>query len=431
MPSETFERAILHIDGDAFFASCEQASHPHLKDACIVIGQERGIASAFSYSAKARGVTRGMPIQQVRRICPEAIILPGNYELYQKYANRMYAIVRRFTPLVEEYSIDECFADITGMQRTHTMSYEEIGRTIKQALEDELGITFSIGLASNKVLAKIGSTWDKPSGYTILYPSQTHRFLEQKTISGIWGIGKQTAFFLKAHGIATAYDFTQQSRDWVIENMNKPYHDIYDELCGRTRLHIQTNPRTIYKSISATHTHTPSLNNKDQLFSELSRNIERACNKARRYNMQVCTVHIFLKDDAFTYNVIEYNLPVPTYAPSRIIDHTYQYFEKIFHTGKMYRATGVTFKKLIPKQYDQDLFGYTQSIQKDEEITDVIDVINERYGSHALHLASSHASFQAHTHHHALMKQSHISTQQNRHAAELKSLYIPWIGEVS
>lgn len=429
--SDTFKRAILHIDGDAFFASCEQASHSHLKNACIVIGQERGIASAFSYSAKARGVIRGMPIQQVKRICPEAIILPGNYDLYQTYAKRMYAIVKRFTPHVEEYSIDECFADITGMDRVCNMSYEDIGRIIKQTLEDELGITFSIGLASNKVLAKIGSTWDKPSGYTIIYPSHTQRFLKQKPIGDIWGIGKQTASFLIGHNIITAYDFVLRPRSWVIAHMTKPYHDIYDELSGIFRLPLLTKTRDTYKSISATRTFTPSSSNRAYIFSELSRNVERACKKARHYNIQASRVSIFIKDNAFQYFAIEYDLAVPTYAPAHIIDSASVYFERIFQSGKVYRFTGVTFTKLIPKNYQRDLFGYRDTVNTHEYIADTIDAINDRLGSHAIYIASSHASFQAHTKRHDLLNQSsHISTQNNRHMAMIKKLYIPWIGEV-
>src|SRR3954462_9888402 len=104
----SFPRAILHIDGDAFFASCEQAADPALRGRAVVTGLERGIASSMSYEAKARGVTRGMPLHDIRRVCPECVILPSDYETYGLMSVRMYANVRRFTAIVEEYSIDEC-----------------------------------------------------------------------------------------------------------------------------------------------------------------------------------------------------------------------------------------------------------------------------------------------------------------------------------
>jgi len=155
----TFSRAILHIDGDAFFASCEQSRRPKLQGRPVVTGKERGIAASMSYEAKARGVTRGMRLADIRKVCPDAVILPSDYETYSLLSKRFFAIVRRYTPDVEEYSIDECFADVTGLRRPLRMSYMQIAERIKQDLDTELGFTFSVGLAPNKVVAKIASKW--------------------------------------------------------------------------------------------------------------------------------------------------------------------------------------------------------------------------------------------------------------------------------
>src|SRR3990172_3256646 len=111
----SWPRAIVHIDGDAFFASCEQAVHPEYRDKPVVTGKERGIVAAASYEAKAKGVSRGVPLWEVKKLCPDAIILPSDYEKYSIFSKRMFAILRRFTPLVEEYSIDEAFVELTGL----------------------------------------------------------------------------------------------------------------------------------------------------------------------------------------------------------------------------------------------------------------------------------------------------------------------------
>jgi nucleotidyltransferase/DNA polymerase involved in DNA repair len=113
---ESFSRAIVHIDGDAFFASCEQSRRPKLQGRPVVTGKERNIAASMSYEAKAAGVTRGMPLAEIRKICPDAVILPSDYETYSLLSKRFFAIVQRYTPDVEDYSIDECFADLTGLQ---------------------------------------------------------------------------------------------------------------------------------------------------------------------------------------------------------------------------------------------------------------------------------------------------------------------------
>jgi DNA polymerase-4/DNA polymerase V len=122
--SGSFPRAILHIDGDSFFAACEVAKNPSLRGKPVITGKERGIVSAATYEAKARGVKRGVPLHEALKACPDAIILPSDYETYSLFSNRMYEIVRRYTPAVEEYSIDECFADLTGLRRTLRKNYQ-------------------------------------------------------------------------------------------------------------------------------------------------------------------------------------------------------------------------------------------------------------------------------------------------------------------
>src|SRR5215217_7145108 len=185
----SYPQAILHIDGDAFFASCEQAGNPKLKGKPVVTGKERGIAASMSYEAKARGVTRGMRLADIRKVCPEAVILPSDYETYSLLSKRFFAIVRRYTPDVEEYSIDECFCDLTGLRRPLRMSYLKIAERIKREFDAELGFTFSVGLAPNKVVAKIASKWQKPSGLTAIPGRELHRFLAKLPVEKVWGIG--------------------------------------------------------------------------------------------------------------------------------------------------------------------------------------------------------------------------------------------------
>src|SRR5215470_12386510 len=210
----SFPRAIVHIDGDAFFASCEQSRRPKLQGRPVVTGKERGIVASMSYEAKARGVTRGMRISDIRKVCPDAVILPSDYETYSLLSKRFFAIVRRYTPDVEEYSIDECFADLTGLRRPLRMSYLKIAERMKKALDTELGFTFSVGLAPNKVVAKIGSKWEKPSGLTAIPVGELPRYLTTLPVEKVWGIGPNTTALLRQHGIQTAFEFAQRPEAW-------------------------------------------------------------------------------------------------------------------------------------------------------------------------------------------------------------------------
>src|SRR5438874_5528884 len=210
-----FPRAIVHIDGDAFFASCEQSRRPKLQGRSVVTGKERGIAASMSYEAKARGVTRGMRLADIRKVCPEAVILPSDYETYSLLSKRLFAIVRRFTPDVEEYGIDECFADLTGLRRPLGMKYITMAQKIKESLDAELGFTFSVGLAPNKVIAKLASKWKKPSGLTAIQARDIHLYLKDLPVEKVWGIGPQTAAYLQKCGMCTALAFARRNEAWV------------------------------------------------------------------------------------------------------------------------------------------------------------------------------------------------------------------------
>ena len=198
------------IDGAAFFASCEQARDPTLQGKPVVTGKERGIAASISYEAKALGVTRGMRLFEIKRLSPDAVILPSDYETYSLLSTRLFSIVRRYTPDVEEYSIDECFCDVTGLRRVLRMSYPEMVQKMKRDLDTELGFTFSVGLAPNKVLSKIASKWQKPSGFTAVSGRDIQRFLRELSVSKVWGIGHNTAALLAKHGVTTALDFARK-----------------------------------------------------------------------------------------------------------------------------------------------------------------------------------------------------------------------------
>src|SRR4030095_6694656 len=295
----SFPRAIVHIDGDAFFASCEQSRDPQLQGRPVITGKERGIVASMSYEAKARGITRGMRLFEVKRLCPDAILLPSDYETYGLLSRRMFTIVRRYTPAVEEYSIDECFADLTGLQRPLHMSYLQIVEKIKRDLDTELGFTFSAGLAPNKVLAKIASKWKKPSGLTTIPGRDIHLFLTGLPVNKVWGIGAKTTALLNKFGIQTALDFARQPEFWVNKWLTKPGYEIWQELNGHSILPLITEEKSTYQTIQKVKTFTTPSSDRNFVFSQLSKNIESACIKARRYRLAAQGAAIFLKTQQF------------------------------------------------------------------------------------------------------------------------------------
>lgn len=379
------------MDGDAFFVAVEVAKNPKLKGLPVVTGQERGIVSALSYEAKALGVTRGLPIFQLKKLFPQVIILPGDYASYIRYSKSMFDIVRRYADDVEEYSIDECFADLTGLDRTLKMTYLQIAERIKKEINEELDLSVSIGLAPTKVLAKVASKWIKPNGLTVITDNSIENFLKSVPIGKVWGIGRSTSELLIRMGIKTALDFYIKSIDWIDHNLAKPYKVIWHELHGQLVNAVDPNPKLKYSSIQKTRSFHPASNNEVFLFSQLSKHIEDACAKTRHFNLLSKKVSIFLKSRNFEYFTFSFNIPNPTNAPEIIISLAKEYFDRIYNREIKYRTAGVRLYELISNEVHQnDLFGNNIRSDKFELIHKQIDSIEAKYGKRMVYLASTH-----------------------------------------
>lgn len=387
------EKTILHLDGDAFFVAVEMAKNPKLKGKPVVTGEERGIVTALSYEAKAFGIKRGIPIFQLRKQFPKVIVLPGDYKAYVRYSKNMFDIVRRYVDDVEEYSIDECFADLTGLDKPLKMSYKEIAEKIKKEIKTELDITVSVGVAPTKVLAKVASKWAKPNGLTLIEKKDIKKFLEKVLIEKIWGIGPQTSIFLKKKGLITALDFFEKELSWVHNNLSKPHEVIWRELKGEYIIEIDSKPKSGYSSIQKTRSFHPSTNNKVFLLSELSKNIEDACAKARYFKLFPQKVSFFLKDKNFAYAFTSVKLHTPTNAPEIINMLLDKEFKNIYTKGTPYRTTGVILSSLIPESVSQcDLFGYDKKASKFEIIHNQLDKLERKFGKKLVYLASTQKS---------------------------------------
>lgn len=383
-------KVIFHIDGDAFFVGVETAKDPSLKGLPVVTGEERGIVSALSYEAKALGIVRGMPIFKVKQDFPHVRILPGDYKSYVQYSGKMFSIVNRYAYGVEEYSIDECFADFTGLDRTLKKSYQEIAREIKKEIYDELGISVSVGLAPTKVLAKVASNWVKPNGLTEITPAAIADFLSSTPIKKIWGIGPKTSEFLVQKGVLTAKDFCMKGEAWVHQNLSKPYGVIWRELSGESVLGVDTEVKTSYSSIQKTRTFHPPTNDKIFLWSQLSKHVEDACKKARYYEQVPKKVSIFLKMQNLKVVARSVTLAVPSHSPEIVLSAVRPLFDDLHTRNILYRTAGVVLQDLIINNgIQEDLFGGTHTAQKLDQVYKQIDALENKFGKRVVYLAST------------------------------------------
>lgn len=389
----SWPRAILHIDADAFFASCEQAIHPEYRGKPVITGKERGIVAAASYEAKAKGVSRGVSLLDVKKICPDAIIVPSDYETYSLFSKRMFEIMRRFTPKVEEYSIDEAFAEITGFQRPYNCSYAKIATKIKDTLESELGITFSIGLSLSKVLAKIGSKHNKPSGFTPIPGKKIDEFLKITPVGKIWGIGPRTAAYCNAHGMHTALDFAAKPQEFITKHFTKPHQEIWEELNGNSVYEVTTEEKNTYATISKSKTFTPPSQERSFVFSHLLKNLENACIKARRHNLVAKGLVAFIKTQEYKMIGLEAGLNRPSAFPNDMVKILRMLFEDMFNPKYLYRATGIVLTGLRADEGLQlSLFEPVVRVEKLKRIYEAVDELAARQGKHTVHMGATVAA---------------------------------------
>ena len=428
-----FPKAILHVDGDAFFVSCELTRRPDLRGRPVVTGEERGIATAVNQPAKKLGVVRGMRTHDIRRNFPSVIILPSDYVMYAQYARRMYAIVRRYAgeDRVEEYSIDECFADLTGLAGDGARaangasypSYEALAAAIQADLYSSLGITFSVGLGVNKVMAKAASKWRKPFGLTVIPRGAIRDFLKDLPVGKVWGIGSATTVYLRKLGLATALDLAGQSRAWVAEHCDRPLAEIYEEFQGNYVKKLDVVGGSVVGfggadlggnassggsasrmpgSIQQTRTFYPPVAtrpcDRDFLWSQISHHLEDACVKLRSKGLVAARAFFFVKTSAFEYIRGEAILPDAAAAAQEILKAIAPEFEKIWKRsgGLFFRAAGICLSDLKAEGAGtQPLFAATATTDRSSTIHRAVDRLSRRFGRHAVFLGSSFKALKA------------------------------------
>ena len=384
----SWPRAIAHVDADAFFASVEQAVHPELKGRPVITGAERGIVAAASYEAKARGVKRAVPLYQVRKICPDCVILPSDYETYSLYSKRIFSIMRRFSPVVEEYSIDEGFCDLTGLRRLFHCDYLEIGRRIQETICTELDITVSVGISLSKSLAKLCSKFRKPRGLTAVAGRQIHLLLGRTPLEKVWGFGPNTVALLTKHGLTTALDFVKRPESFASALMGKVGRELWAELRGEYVYEVSTEADDRQLSISKTKTFSPPSSDRAYLWARALRNLESACIKARRHRLAARRIVLHLRTQQFDHAGLEAKIARATSSTNEIAPIMAALFDELYRPGVLYRATGVVLADLAEERPAQ--FGFFEDVSHalaSERAFEAVDEIADRFGKHTMFMA--------------------------------------------
>ncbi len=302
-------RTILHVDMDAFFVSVEIQHDPSLLGKPVIVGGDgrRGVVAAASYEARAYGVHSAMPSVRARRLCPQAIFVPGRHDRYGEVSERVMEIFRSYTPLVEPLSLDEAFLDVTGARRLHGDGLT-IAREIRQRVEAQEGCTCSVGVSAIKFVAKLASVHAKPKasptgpvegpGVTVVAPGQELDFLRPHPVRALWGIGKATEPKLERLGVQTIGDLEQLPEKLLIRHLG--------EAAGRHLFELshaiderQVVARSEPKSISHEETFSRDKHSHDALAREVVRLADSVAHRARTsgYTGRTVTLKLRFSED--------------------------------------------------------------------------------------------------------------------------------------
>ncbi len=386
-PSEMRLRWILHVDLDAFFASVEELLNPDLRGKPVIVGAppaQRGVVASASYAARAYGVRSAMPTARALKLCPHAILVPPRRRVYSEFSDRVMAILSEFSPVLEPISIDEAFLDLTGCERLWG-PIPEVARCIQQRIMDEVGLSASVGLASNKLVAKIASDLRKPHGFVYVEHGREAEFLAPLPVERLWGVGKVTASALHRLGVETIGDLAALPGEALVEAFGPHGVALKRRALGQDDSPVITEWRA--KSVSHEETFATDQTDEDFLQHELLRLSDQVADRLRASGQAGRTVRLKIRYGDFTTVIRSETLPMPTASARDIYETALALWRKHRQEGRPVRLVGVGAANLENAPYRQ--LGLFDDIRpRDDKLARTLDEIRDKFGRDAIGRAS-------------------------------------------
>jgi DNA polymerase-4 len=290
------KRKIIHIDMDAFYASIEQRDNPEYRGKPIAVGgspQGRGgVVATASYEARKFGVRSAMPSKKAVQLCPQIIFIRPRFDVYKEVSQRIRAIFKRYTDVIEPLSLDEAYLDVSE-DKQNIGSAIEIAKQIRQAIKDELQLTASAGISINKFVAKIASDINKPDGLTFIGPSKVEKFMETLPVEKFFGVGKVTAERMKKMGLHTGADLKKLSEAELVKHFGKSGKFYYKIVRGLDDREVQAARET--KSVGAEDTFPYDLKTLEDMHDELDKIAKSVHDRLSRYGLKGRTITLKIK----------------------------------------------------------------------------------------------------------------------------------------
>jgi DNA polymerase-4 len=377
-------RVIMHLDLDAFFCAVEELRDPSLRGRAFAVGgspEGRGVVASCSYAAREYGIHSAMPMAQAVRRCPNLIVVRSNFKSYGHYSRQVMERLRALTPLVEKLSIDEAFLDVTGIRDEP----EVIARRLQKQINDELNLPCSLGVASNKLVAKTANNIGKaqarggstPNAITIVPPGSEADFLAPLPVRELWGVGPKTADKLRMLGIETIGDVARWPAADLIRRFGKHGADIHRRAQGIDNRPVETEHES--KSISKETTFSRDINNRDELLQTLRRLADGVGRQLRKEGLAGTTVKLKLRWPDFTTITRQITLPQPVSTDDEIYAAAADIFATAWPRHQYVRLIGVGVSGLDTARRQLSLWD-AQNEQQEQQLQQTLDDLRDRFG---------------------------------------------------
>ncbi|GAB4244999.1 MAG: DNA polymerase IV [Thermoleophilia bacterium] len=373
-------RAIAHLDLDAFFASVEENLDPTLKGRPVIVGGgERGVVSTANYLARRYGVHSAMPMRTARRLCPHAVVLRGNYRLYKEYSRRLMDLLGEYSPLVEQVSLDEAYVDLTGTERLFG-PVVRTARRIQRRVSEELDLSISVGLAGNKLVAKVASDLEKPRGFTVVPRGSEAAFLAPLPVERLPGVGPVMLGRLKDRGIATIGDLARVPE----QLMRLSFGEVGEVLSQRARGEDirAVMPRETVKSISKETTFEEDVGDPSLLEATLLHLTEDVGRRLRQKRLEARTITVKIRYSDFVTHTRSRTLPRPCDIDEVFFAEVLELFRRNRNRRYRIRLLGVGAGNLVPRSWQDDLFDQERPLLRELDLK--LDAIRLKYGRNSI-----------------------------------------------
>ncbi len=372
-----------HMDCDAFYASVEKRDNPDLADKPVIIGGgTRGVVSTACYVARIHGVRSAMPMFKALKACPNAIVIRPDMAKYAKVGKQVRELMKQLTPLVEPISIDEAFMDLTGTERLHGKSPVRALCELALKVEDDIGITVSIGLSHTKYLAKLASDMDKPRGMFVIGPDECVEFLRDRPVSFIWGVGAAMQKKLHRDGIRLIGQLQRMEKNDLMRQYGSLGSRLYHLSRGEDARTVQG--RSASKSISAETTFNTDITQYQDLEQILWKLSEKVSRRAKKEHMAGTTVVLKLKTDHFKTRTRNTSLSDPTALATRIFDAAKPMLEREADGKTAFRLIGVGITNLAELDADAEIGGLDQRADAHAKVELAMDRLRDKFGTDAV-----------------------------------------------